>query len=64
MRVKKITKKEGMCVCGKRGVDSEEELGRNECGKYEMWVMCISKKTLYTGRKPLKNKVFLEKVEK
>lgn len=26
--------------------------------------MCIRKKTLSTGRKPLKNKDFLEKVEK
>ena len=53
-----------MCVCGKKGVDNEEELGKKECGKQEMWVMCISKKTLSTGRKPLKNKDFLENVEK
>ena len=45
-------------------MDNEEEPGEKGCGKHEMWVMCIRKKTLSTGRKPLKNKDFLEKVEK
>ena len=53
-----------MWVCGKKSVDSEDEMEGFACGKYEMWVMCIRKKTLSTGRKPLKYKDFLEKVKK
>ena len=34
--LKKITKTEWRCVCGKRGVDNEEEPGEKGCGKHEM----------------------------
>lgn len=45
-------------------MDNEDELGGYYSEKWRMWEMCITLKTLPTGRNPLKNKDFLENVMK